>query len=416
MEVTDLSEKKIALAFVGSVVLDEPRFHTTAFTRSGNLCQTNLITSIREAGIEVTAVIGFLPIQSWPLGRTVAVKAQRFRLQDGTIVDLTGFVNILLLKHLTIGLGTFRRLLSWGWRNRHVKARVVSTYNLSVPSGAFTLLAARLIGAKAVAYLYDINVPGETVSNSLLNRLDYKLQCWLMPRFDGLVVVSDAIVRDFKLHQPFVRVEGGVSSSAAAAIHSLRNPECFIIVSAGTLNEANGVTILLQAFSLLKGSHFRLRIAGKGPLEKDVRDAAVCDSRIEYCGFLTFDEVLHLYQSADVLVNLRLTKAMKTEYLFPSKLMEYLVSGRPVISTSTGHVESEYGEFLYLLHEETAEGLAAVLRTVERDSEAAEAKALAARDYMLVHKTWLAQGLRVKGLIDSIVTGNQRVAHLRKHI
>jgi len=183
----------------------------------------------------------------------------------------------------------------------------------------------------------------------------------------------------------------------------MKDPECFVIVSAGTLNEANGVHILLQAFSMLDGIHYKLRIAGSGPLEKDVRYAAVRDARIEYCGYLAYENVLRLYQTADVLLNLRLTNTIRTKYLFPSKLMEYLLSGRPVISTCTGHVEAEYGDFVYPLRDETAGGLAAVLRTVEHEVETAEAKGVTAREYMLAHKTWLAQGQRVRDLITSII-------------
>jgi len=403
VKIDNQASNDITFGFVGSVVPDEPRFRSIAFSRAGNLCQTNILTSIRSAGIEVSAVIGYVPVQSWPRGNVLTVKKQRLRLQNDIEVDATGFLNVPLFKQLTIGLGTFRRLLSWGWRNRHTKARVVSTYNLSVPSGAFTLLADRIVGAKAVAFLYDIDVPGETVPNSLFHRLDYKLQRWLMPRFDGLVVVSDAIVRDFQLHQPFVRIEGGVSHTTDTRIIRMKDPECFVIVSAGTLNEANGVHILLQAFSMLDGIHYKLRIAGSGPLEKDVRYAAVRDARIEYCGYLAYENVLRLYQTADVLLNLRLTNTIRTKYLFPSKLMEYLLSGRPVISTCTGHVEAEYGDFVYPLRDETAGGLAAVLRTVEHEVETAEAKGVTAREYMLAHKTWLAQGQRVRDLITSII-------------
>jgi len=409
---TQQHRPSIALAFVGCVVPDEAQYQSVAFSRAGNMCQTNLLAGIRHGGIPVSTVISPIPTPSWPAGRLL-VRSSNYRLADGTSVASLAFINIPLFKQLTIGLAVLRRLVNWGWRNRKTKARVVCTFNLSVPPGIFTLLGARLIGAKAVAHLYDINVPGETVPDSPLFRLDYQLQRRLMPRFDGLVVASDAIIRDFGLSTPHIRVEGGVAESVfLAATERVESPN-FVIVSVGGLDEANGVTMLLAAFRRLKGSHYRLRVAGAGPLEAEVRHAAALDSRIEYRGYLAFAQVLRLYSSADVLVNLRLTKSVNTRYFFPSKLMEYLGSGRPVISTCTGHVEQEFGQFTFLVKEETPEAVAAAIEDVERlGRDATERRGALAREYMLANKTWAAQGKRVVRFIESIVVAKRAVADL----
>jgi glycosyltransferase involved in cell wall biosynthesis len=397
-------QSKVAWAFVGSVVPDEAKYQNEAFSRAGNMFQTELLSNIGRAGLPASKVIAVIPVLQWPKSRTLFVKGDKCQLKDGTRVELPGFVNIAFLKQCFIGLGVFRRLLGWGWRTRRCCTRVVSTFNLSVPPGIFTLAATRLIGAKAVAHLYDINVPGETVPRSIMFRMDYGLQRWLMPRFDALVVVSDAIIRDFGLRAPHVRVEGGVAEAVFASVSQRTDPARFVIVSAGSLNVANGLKVLLAGFSSLIGDHYRLRIAGAGPLEADVRRAAALDSRIEYCGYLSFADVLRLYEAADVLVNLRLTKSVNTKYFFPSKLLECLASGRPVVSTCTGHVEEEFGEFTFLLREETPNGFAAAVQHVERlGKDAREQKGAMARDYMMANKTWSKQGGRVVRLIESLV-------------
>jgi glycosyltransferase involved in cell wall biosynthesis len=398
-------QTRIALAFVGWVVPDAEEYHSVAFSRAGNMFQMNLLTSIEAAGIPVSTVITSMPSPSWPSGHPMLVKSAKYRLENGISVGSVSFVNLPLLKQLTIGLAVLMRLLTWGWRTRKCRARVVCTFNLTVPPGLFTLAAARLIGAKVVAHLNDINIPGETVPNSTFFRLDYELQRWLMPRFDGLVVVSDAIIRDFSLHAPHIRVEGGVIESAFPTAAARRiDSASFVMVAAGSLDEANGFIVLLAAFCKLSGTHYRLRIAGAGPLEAEVRRAAALDSRIEYCGYLAFADVLRLYESADVLVNLRLTKSVNTKYFFPSKLMEYLASGRPVISTCTGHVEEEFGQFTFLLREETPDALVAAVQEVERlGKDVREQKGAMAREYMMANKTWTVQGRRVVRLIESLV-------------
>ena len=89
---------------------------------------------------------------------------------------------------------------------------------------------------------------------------------------------------------------------------------------------------------------------------------------------------------------MRMTKQMNTEYFFPSKMMEYLASGVPVISTCTGHVEEEFGTFTYLLKDETPRALADLLEQVAAlDPCERQVTGARSRSYMSANKTWEAQ-------------------------
>ena len=98
--------------------------------------------------------------------------------------------------------------------------------------------------------------------------------------------------------------------------------------------------------------------------QEPASEAAAHDQRITYLGFLDFRDLLEVYGAADLLLNLRLTRALDTRYFFPSKLMELLASGISVLSTGTGHVQEVDGHVLYLLDEETPHALAARIRTI----------------------------------------------------
>jgi glycosyltransferase involved in cell wall biosynthesis len=178
------------------------------------------------------------------------------------------------------------------------------------------------------------------------------------------------------------------------------------MVLAGTLEPYNGVDLVAQALARLPSEGYELVVAGAGASAARAADLATRDPRVTFRGFLSFDEVLDLYRSADLLLNVRLTKAIDTRYFFPSKLMELLASGTPVLSTGTGHVESEYGHVLYLLREETPEALAARLQDI-RAIDPAERQALGARarDFVLREKTWDRQGVRLARYIREDVLG-----------
>jgi glycosyltransferase involved in cell wall biosynthesis len=164
----------------------------------------------------------------------------------------------------------------------------------------------------------------------------------------------------------------------------------------GRLDDLNGIPVLLAAMPLLSDVSISLHIAGSGPLESLVRAAAEADRRIKFEGFLAHQQVLDLQRRVDLLLCVRPTKTMNTKYFFPSKLLEYLASGTPVLSTKTGHVESEFGAFCYMLDDETPGGLAAALRHIMAlPAQHRSDLARRARNYMLEEKTWKMQRAKI---------------------
>jgi glycosyltransferase involved in cell wall biosynthesis len=396
----DVTDAGIAMAFIGSIVPDEPRFHGPAFNRAGQMFQQELVLSLARAGMSPTIIYSVEPIPAFPRSRRWFSRTGRITLSNGLEVYLLPFLNIQPLKPLTAGLTLFARLLAWGWRYRG-RSKLVHCVNLTVPPGLIVLAAARLIGAKASVSLLDVYCPGVIVRDSTARRLDFWLQRQLIPRFDGHMVASQAIAEDFAPGRRVCRIEGGVRpqdfcggkrrSSTTRDGHPV-----FTVVLAGSLETYNGVELALEAFDRLPSAGFRLVVAGSGSLASLVADRAKHDCRITYAGFLEFVDVLALYQAADVLLNTRLTKALSTRHFFPSKLMEMMASGVPVISTCTGHVESEFDGLLYLLRQESPRGLADLLREiVATPVEARVALGQQARTHVLAHKTWDKQGARL---------------------
>jgi glycosyltransferase involved in cell wall biosynthesis len=336
--------------------------------------QVNVLTAFKDAGLLPSLILSQQSLRAFPHSRTLWSASGQVDLHDGLSVNFIPFLNLPVFRPFTVGLAVLINLICWAWHKCQSRHKVVYTLNLNEPPGLFTLIAARLIDAKAIASVNDVNVPGETVPATLFYRLDFWLQKKLIPHFDGLVVVNTLIVEDFAPDVPFVHVAGGVSEEALrssdAASRSKRANSPFTIVSVGTLSETNGFVELLEAFSLLPGDGYRLRIAGTGPLEERIKQAVETNSRIEHCGYLAFDQVLALYGSADVLINMRLTKKVKTDYLFPSKTIEYLASGVRVITSCTGHIEEEFADMAFLLKDKTSRGLASMIEQVaSMDSE-----------------------------------------------
>ncbi|MBZ5524458.1 MAG: glycosyltransferase family 4 protein [Acidobacteriia bacterium] len=390
----------LALAFVGCVLPDCAEMRTPAFSPAGQMCQEEMIEAMGRAGLRPSLVVSVRPVSSFPNSRKIWIPRTCGFLKDGTKVSLISFLNITPVKQLWIGMKTVWEIVKWAWANRSAEHRVIYSYNLTVPPGLFTLLAARISRSRAMVSLCDINIPGQTVPDTYANRIDFWLHHKLIPKFDGHVAVADAIMEDFAPDKPYVRIDGGIPEALLSerflTPQSPRDESHFTVAFAGTLHPVNGLDVLLSAFERIQGSRYRLLVAGGGMLADSVRSAAQADPRIRYLGFLSFPDVLDLYKSADLLVCMRPTKSVSTRYFFPSKLMEYLASGTPVLATCTGHVEHEYGRFCFLLREETPDALAAFIQKVANlPRHDRMAMGAAAREYMRQNKSWDGQGARI---------------------
>lgn len=104
------------------------------------------------------------------------------------------------------------------------------------------------------------------------------------------------------------------------------------ILYAGALEDYNGIGPLLEAMDLLEPGLATLRIVGNGSLQEEVATRCL-GGNSEYLGLVTHSEVERLITESDLLVNLRDTSHPVAHFSFPSKLVEYLASGVPVLST-----------------------------------------------------------------------------------
>ena len=85
-----------------------------------------------------------------------------------------------------------------------------------------------------------------------------------------------------------------------------------------------------------------LWICGSGDAKDIIEDEAQKDSRIKYFGLVDSQTALKMQHQATILVNPRTSDGEYTKYSFPSKNMEYMVSGTPVLTTDLPGMPKEH--------------------------------------------------------------------------
>ena len=179
--------------------------------------------------------------------------------------------------------------------------------------------------------------------------------------------------------RPCVIAEG----LADTAVMPLAAERTKTFVYAGKLVRRFGVDRLLQAFSQLDDETYRLIICGTGEMRPDVEHAAQQDRRICYMGVVPHNEMVNILRGAGVLVNPRAGGDIYTRYSFPSKVMEYLQTGLPVVSECLSGMPEVYRQLLYCPEDGSVAALAQAMRSAMQTDYAVEYKRQqAARAYL----------------------------------
>jgi glycosyltransferase involved in cell wall biosynthesis len=395
---------RLHVLYVGSIVPDVALFHTRAFNRAANMFQANLLAGMVDAGVDVT-ILSQRPWRLFPRSRQWRFGTEVVDLSAGLRGTMIGFLNLPNLRPISVGLRVMWEARRWRRRLPPSARAVVYTYNLTEPPGTFTLAAARLIGARAVASVNDVFIPGQLIPDTLPRRIDFALQRWIMPRYDGLVVVTEAIAEDLAPQVPRIRVEGGITEEMLEVRPKRAvvpgEPVTFALVA--SLEEHNGIRQTLDAFQATTNPNLRLVVAGNGALTPFAEAAAKADPRVTYAGFLGFDEVLRLYENVDALVSMRLMTKMDTRYFFPSKLMEFLASGVPVITTPHAGVREEFSDAAFILDDDSPEALARMFDTLSATPPAERfARGDRARAILRATRMWPIQARRVAEFVERV--------------
>lgn len=399
--------QELAVAFVAPILPDSALANYSAASLAGNRFQHGVLKALLAHSI-VTSIISLRPVSSYPRSRRLFFKGADSTLGEGVPYKQIGFINAGPLKTLTAAFTSFFAI--WRWARKHRgDRRVILFYNAYNPSAWVGIIGAWLTRSRVIIIVADVRVPGSGSGDaSLLRRIEYKITIASIRHVDAVVPVTSRIAVDLAPGVPFLLLNGGTPDDMLVPLPSPplqkacviypetpdRNP--FIVLYAGSLNHLAGVPLLLQAFQRLEGARFQLWIIGRGELETVVRHASATDTRIRYLGSLSRADLLAAYAAANVLVNPHSTVLLTARYVFPSKLLEYLASGRPVITTATPEIAADYGDLCTVLHREESQALADAITQVAAMTDVARlARADEARAAVIERYAWARQGRRL---------------------
>lgn len=328
--------------------------------------------------------------------------------EEGVHYKYIPFLNVSILKHLCLFLYAFIFVLIWGFKRRREKVIVCDVLSISVCMGA--LLASKINRVRSVGVVTDIY--GLMVGNakgSLISKLACFLNNCYVSSFDRYVLLTSQMNELVNpKRKPHIVMEALCDlSMAEQQVQNEEKASPRTVIYAGGIHERYGLKMLAEAFVKANIPDARLVYYGSGPYVEEFRKLCVEHPNLEYRGVAPNEEIVAEELKATLLVNPRPTTEEFTIYSFPSKNMEYMASGTPLLTTKLPGMPQEYHQYVYLFEEESILGYADTLRKVlSQPADILYEKGVQAKRFVLQKKNYVAQAQRVIELLEGQVKIN----------
>jgi glycosyltransferase involved in cell wall biosynthesis len=211
----------------------------------------------------------------------------------------------------------------------------------------------------------------------------------LIPRFDGLFVISEKLKRFFLPYNNNVKKIPTVVDTNFFKVTNKTIYDFPYIGYCGNMSgNKDGIPILIEAFSKLVSDYpaYKLLLVGNNKRNKisetlNLIEKLSLQEKVVFTGLVEREEMPHLLGNASLLV-LSKPDNEQNSGNFPIKIGEYLSTGIPVVTTTVGEIPSyiKDGETCYLAAPDSVDSFYLKMKEALSDFDRAKKIGLAGRE------------------------------------
>ena len=204
-----------------------------------------------------------------------------------------------------------------------------------------TLYYAKKKQLKAIAIVTDLPFYMDENHVSIFTRLTQ----YLLERYDGYVLLTEAMnpIANPK-GKPYIVMEG-LCEVTDEGEFEVKKRNSFVYT--GSLSRGTGIEEMMRGFVSADLEGIFLDIYGRGEMEEEIKRFSSEHPQVRFCGAVKNSEIIVKQREALLLVNPRPINIGYAEFSFPSKIMEYMASGTPVLTTHLPGIPEEYFSYVY---------------------------------------------------------------------
>ncbi len=359
-----------------------------------NTFQWNLIDGLNDNLSSHITVVNVLPVGTFPLKyKKLVLKSENWFYNGAKNYEI-GSLNLPFIKQNS-RFRKVKRLL----KNITTNDKEIIIYSTYLP---FLKAVYKLDKTHKVTLIvtdlpefYDLGKTG--FLKKILRKINNKRIYKYLERIDGFVLLTEKMKDRLRVgERPYVVVEG-ICGKVPIIEDSVKNDrEKNIILYTGTLHYQFGIKNLLDAFSAIEEKNYELWIAGQGDAQNEISRVSKIDGRIKFFGYVSKEKIYELQKESTVLINPRQNVGEYTKYSFPSKTMEYMASGKPIIMYKLDGIPDEYDEYIYFVEDNTIDSLKEKIKEVcSLPDEDLSKKAGLAQRFVLDNKNRTMQAKKI---------------------
>jgi glycosyltransferase involved in cell wall biosynthesis len=313
----------------------------TALAPAASRWQEGFLSGLRDAGAAIGIVANHTE-RLWPRGPArVAGSSGRF---CGIARDSVAYMNLPGLREGSLAR-RYGQAIDRFCVNRGMPD-VIASYNAWRPVAHACRQAGRKHGIPWIPVLLDHDPPTAGWANVLKG----------VAGSAGVVFLSHWAF----LHAPIahkLHLDAGVARVPPLPATHVRSR---VVLYSGALHRWAGIDLLLDAMQHVRTPGVRLVVVGRGGSAETMQRLATMPS-VEYLGAVDEATLQSLTEQAEVLANPRPGGVGGNEMNFPSKLLHYLSSLKPVATTLTPGVAPEYADVVLGSRDDSPQGFADAL-------------------------------------------------------
>lgn len=368
--------------------------------------QNEIIQGLAKCGNEIR-VYNKLHIKEYPKGyKKCFIKKDKNTLNGQIPIESLPFVNLPFFSKISYGHKLKRKVLSQIKTDAENETAVIcyacTAYNLKLLQAikkANSDVITSIIIPDLPQYMYASEGTGikgflRSVYLKYMNRLIEKS----LKQIDLYVLFSAPMAEYIGCQNKYLVVEGVGKVVVPKTYSSSKENEALkYVFYGGGISVEYGVKDLVDAFMMIEDSDVRLILCGEGNASEYVLKMAKKDHRIIYKGLVSYVEAQQLLMESDVVVNPRKDNTYNfTKYSFPSKILDTLSAGKPLIGYRLEGIPAEYENHLIFVNDHKIETLSSTIQAVcAWEKDALVEFGSKAKDFIVTQKSGSIQAKKI---------------------
>lgn len=309
-------------------------------------------------------------VAAYPKYNRLINKQKKYRLDDIQGKEMF-FVNLPLIKYVFEYIALYLNIKKWYEQNKGDNELYICSYGRRISHALAINKIKRKYKNITTCMIYgDLSGKLATQTNKenyyirkfMDVLLNYSIKQSL--KFDTSIFFTQYMSQALNNTKPSIVIEGLCDQRVLDYNKFSENINSkIIVVYTGIISKKYSLDILIDAFQYLD-DNFELHLYGIGDLVNEIRNNVF--PNIKYFGYLESDKITEIQRNASILINPRQNNEIYTRYSFPSKTLEYLSTGNPVICYKLDGIPDEYDNYLFYIDNNDAKSIAGQIVKVSK--------------------------------------------------